>query len=85
MRGTMLWFNEEKNLGSILTAEGERLSVDGSRFAEGKGPLGRCAGLHVTFEASGSPGKRWAEGVEFLAAADPRRARAHHSAYRGRH
>ena len=29
MRGEMLWFNDVKDLGFILTEEGERLSVLG--------------------------------------------------------
>ena len=34
MRGKMLWFNEDKDLGFIMTDEGERLSVLGVGFVE---------------------------------------------------
>jgi cold shock CspA family protein len=47
--GKMLWFNEEKHLGVIETDEGERLTVRAEDFAGGH-PVGRCAGLPVTFE-----------------------------------
>ena len=36
MRGQMLWFNEAKDHGFIMTDEGERLAVAGEGFA---GPL----------------------------------------------
>ncbi len=84
MRGTMLWFNETKDFGSIVTDEGERLSVQGSCFTGGKRPEGRCAGLAVTFEATGSESDRQAEDVELLPLAERRRARVHYSAHRGR-
>jgi hypothetical protein len=52
MRGKMLWFNEVKDLGFILTEEGERLSVLGDGFAGGKRLRGRCAQLEVSFESA---------------------------------
>jgi hypothetical protein len=48
--GTMLWFNEEKDLGALRTADGERLELPGSAFASGAKPVGRCAGLPVEIE-----------------------------------
>jgi hypothetical protein len=49
MRGKMLWFNEVKDYGFIMTDEGERLSVLGPAFANGARPVGRCAEFLVTF------------------------------------
>jgi cold shock CspA family protein len=65
MRGKMLWFNEVKDYGFIMTDEGERLSVLGSGFAEGKRPEGRCAEMDVSFEIDSSTGTRQAEKVIF--------------------
>lgn len=48
--GTMLWFNEEKDLGALRTADGERLELPGSAFANGAKPVGRCAGLPVELD-----------------------------------
>jgi hypothetical protein len=75
MRGKMLWFNEVKDLGFILTDEGERLSVLGDGFAEGKRPQGRCAHLEVDFEIAETSGDRQAENVVLVDDAAPRRAR----------
>ncbi len=75
MRGTMLWFNEAKDLGFILTDEGERLSVLGEGFAEGKRPEGRCARLPVRFEISEAGSDRQAEKVTLVEEVSPRRAR----------
>ena len=50
MRGQMLWFNEAKDYGFIMTDEGERLAVAGEGFAKGEKPEGRCAHKVVTFE-----------------------------------
>ena len=75
MRGTMLWFNEAKDLGFILTDEGERLSVLGEGFAEGKRPEGRCARLPVSFEISETGSDRQAEKVTLVEEVSPRRAR----------
>jgi cold shock CspA family protein len=50
MRGELLWFNETKNHGFIRTEDDERLYVDRDGFAPGQAPVGRCAGLKVTFE-----------------------------------
>ena len=73
--GTVKWFNEVKDLGFILTDEGERLSVLGDGFAEGKRPQGRCAHLEVTFEINETQGDRQAQNVALVDEAAPRRAR----------
>jgi cold shock CspA family protein len=67
MRGKMLWFNEAKDLGFIMTDEGERLSVLGPGFARGHRPKGRCAHQIVTFEINEKSGTRQAENVVFEA------------------
>ena len=75
MRGKMLWFNEVKDYGFIMTDEGERLSVLGPAFANGARPVGRCAEFLVTFEIDDSSGTRQAENVVFEVETAPRRAR----------
>jgi hypothetical protein len=50
MRGTMLWFNPDKELGALRTEGGDRLEFAGQAFAPGERPVGRCAGLPVEFE-----------------------------------
>ena len=50
MRGRMLWFNGEKDLGLIEAEDGSRLSVEGDAFAPGARPTGgRCGGTIVAF------------------------------------
>jgi cold shock CspA family protein len=49
MRGTMLWFNETKDLGAIRAQDGEHLSVHGAHFAPGAKPEGRCGGTAVDY------------------------------------
>ena len=83
MQGTMLWFNGVKDLGFILTEEGERLSVFGSGFAGGKKPEERCARAPVTFEIKNGEGGRRAEEVVFVAQVAARRARLRHRGARG--
>jgi cold shock CspA family protein len=75
VRGEMLWFNEVKDLGFILTEEGERLSVLGPAFAGGDRPQGRCAHAAVTFEIDHTRGERQAENVVLVPPTSPRRAR----------
>ncbi len=75
MRGKMLWFNDVKDLGFILTDEGERLSVLGSGFAEGERPTGRCAHTVVSFVIDERDGERQAQMVTFVQEASTRRAR----------
>jgi hypothetical protein len=78
MRGTMLWFNEVKDLGFIMTDEGERLSVLGTGFAEGKRPVGRCADAVVSFDVTVNDEGRAAQNVIFVEEVAPRRARLRH-------
>jgi cold shock CspA family protein len=51
MRGTMLWFNEEKREGIITAETGERLRVEEAAFERGA-PEGRCGGAVVTVQLS---------------------------------
>ncbi len=48
MRGTMIYFNEEKHVGFIRTDEGDRVQVVRDDFLE-EAPVGSCAGLVVEF------------------------------------
>jgi hypothetical protein len=82
MQGTMLWFNEVKDLGFIRTEEGERLSVLGSGFAGGTRPQGRCAEAVVTFDVNEADG-RHAVDVVFVPEVAARRARLRHRGIRG--
>jgi 'Cold-shock' DNA-binding domain len=75
MRGQMLWFNEDKDHGFIMTDEGERLAVSGTDFAAEKRPVGRCAHMIVSFEIDESNGTRQAQNVVFEPELAPRRAR----------
>jgi cold shock CspA family protein len=49
MRGTMIYFNEEKDVGYIRSDEGERVQVLRDDFLPGHAPVGRCNGLEVEF------------------------------------
>lgn len=82
-QGTMMWFNELKDSGMVLSDDGERLTVRGCDFADGKRPQGRCAGTPVSFEASGK-GARTASGVTLVSESPHGRARPHHSGMRRR-
>jgi hypothetical protein len=75
MQGEMLWFNEAKDYGFILTEEGERLAVAGDGFVGGERPVGRCARKVVTFEVDASGGERHAQNVTFPRQVVARRAR----------
>ena len=66
MRGQMLWFNEAKDQGFIMTDDGERLAVAGEAFAPGERPEGRCARRVVSFEVERSNGSRCARDVAFV-------------------
>jgi cold shock CspA family protein len=85
MRGQMIWFNEDKDHGFIRTDEGERLQVDGSGFAPGKQPAGRCGDKVVSFEIDESAGARRALNVVFEQEVDGRRARRRTSGRAIRH
>ena len=52
MRGTMIYFNEEKDVGYIRSDEGERVQVLRDNFLPGQVPVGRCNGLEVEFSLS---------------------------------
>jgi cold shock CspA family protein len=78
MRGTMLWFNQDKNHGFISTEEGERLYVHGTGFLSGQKPASPCAGTPVDFQVSGNGNGRKAVEVSLVAEVSPRRARRRH-------
>ncbi len=78
MRGKMLWFNVEKDLGVITTEEGDNVDVLGADFTDGERPESRCAGAIVEFRLDGSNGGRRAEDVAFVPYVAPRRARLRH-------
>jgi cold shock CspA family protein len=82
MHGTMLWFNQVKDLGVIAPEGGEGLRVYGSDFAEGERPTGRCAGAAVTFRVTEQDEERKATDVSFVPEVAPRRARMRHARYR---
>jgi len=82
MRGTMVWFNEEKGHGYISTDAGERLYVSENGFLGGNVPKGRCGGLPVEFEVATSLHGRQAVGSVLVELDAPRRARRR---YRGGH
>jgi hypothetical protein len=73
-RGTMLWFNEDKDLGALRTDEGERLEVLGAAFGCGEKPIGRCAGRTIEFESDAGAVTR----IAFVPEPSPRRARMRH-------
>jgi cold shock CspA family protein len=75
MRGEMIWFNDKKDHGFIRTDEGERLRVDGSGFAAGERPEGRCAEKVVTFRIEENGDGRRAQNVAFEREVVARRAR----------
>lgn len=75
MQGQMLWFNEAKDHGFIMTDEGERLAVAGTGFAGEERPVGRCAHKIVSFEVDESNDPRQAQNVVFVPDVSPRRAR----------
>jgi hypothetical protein len=82
MNGTILWFNDVKDLGVITAEDGERLSMLGTGFAAGERPQGRCAGSPVTFQIAQLGEERRAEDVRFVAEIAPRRARMRHARFR---
>jgi hypothetical protein len=71
----MLWFNDVKDLGALVTEVGDRIDVPGAAFSPGEKPLGRCAGKEVEFE--------WLDdqlrALAFVQEANPRRARLRRS------
>jgi hypothetical protein len=75
MLGKMLWFDETRDVGCILTDDSHRVPVLGSAFAGGVKPKGRCARAPVSFEVHERAGERRAENVAFVQETSPRRAR----------
>jgi cold shock CspA family protein len=74
MRGTMLWFNGDKDLGVIEAADGERLPVQGMDFASGLRPAPRCRGTAVEFLVVDGA-DRHAAAVSVVPEVEQRRAR----------
>jgi hypothetical protein len=87
MRGKMIWFNQKKDLGFILTDQGERLSVLGPAFAGGARPEGRCAQMEVEFQIDATGAVPQAENVALvdLDSTSPRRARLRSRSVRSTH
>jgi cold shock CspA family protein len=73
----MLWFNETKNFGLISTEEKERLYVHRDGFLPGAAPVGRCAGVAVTFNVSAGESERKALDVVIAPEVASKRARSH--------
>jgi hypothetical protein len=71
----MLWFNDVKDVGLLVTDGGDRVDVPGAAFSPGQKPSGRCAGKAVEFEWLG--GELCA--LAFVQESDPRRARLRRS------
>ncbi len=70
-RGTMLWFNEAKDLGALRTDDGDRIEVPGTAFTPGEKPIGPCAGKAIEFE----PLAGGVRAIAFVPEVSPRRAR----------
>ena len=82
MRGAMLWFDEAKDYGFILTDDGERLYVDRAAFVDGAAPVGRCARRPVELRIEERGGTRTAVDVSLVREEAPRRARRRSSTFR---
>ena len=82
MRGAMLWFDEAKDYGFILTDDGERLYVDRAAFVDGAAPVGRCARRPVELRIEERGGTRTAVNVSLVREEAPRRARRRSSTFR---
>jgi hypothetical protein len=78
----MLWFDEAKDYGFILTDEGERLYVDRAGFVDGAAPVGRCARLPVELRIDERDEKRIAVDVSLVPEEPRRRARRRSSGFR---
>ena len=74
LRGTLLWFNEDKDLGALRTENGERLEVAGSAFEPGGKPVGRCAGKVVDLQVIDGV----VAAIALVEEDPPRRARMRH-------
>ena len=53
--GQMRWFNEDRGDGMIACEDGEAYQVLAADFVTAP-PVGRCAGIEVTFRAGEEPG-----------------------------
>lgn len=82
MKGTMLWFDEAKGYGYVLTDDGQRLHVDRDGFVDGAAPVGRCARRPVSLRVGERDGERVALDVSLVPEESPRRARRRSSAIR---
>ena len=82
VNGTMLWFNETKDYGFVLTEDGERLYVDRDGFVDGAAPVGRCSERPVRLTVGERDGKRIAIEVSFVAEEAHGRARRRGSSMR---
>jgi cold shock CspA family protein len=82
MNGAMLWFDELKDFGFILTDEGERLYVHRSGFLPGEVPVGRCARRPVRLQVAVHEGQRVAVDVSMVAEELHGRARRRSSSLR---
>jgi hypothetical protein len=83
LNGTMLWFHEGRGAGFLLSDDGDRLAVDRDGFVGGAAPVGRCAGLPVSFTLAERDGERVAVDVSLVEVTTPaRRARRRGSSYR---
>lgn len=79
MRGKMLWFNGDKDLGAICMENGEHLAVHGEHFEPGSKPTGRCGGTVVEFRLVEDLAERRAEQVMLVPELDHGRARQRRS------
>jgi cold shock CspA family protein len=82
MKGTMLWFDEAKDYGFVLSGDGERLYVDRDGFVDGAAPVGRCAGRPVNLSVVERDGEKVAVDVSLVTEESPRRARRRSSSIR---
>jgi hypothetical protein len=84
VRGAMLWFDEAKDYGFVLTEQGERVRVDRDGFVEKAAPVGRCAGLPVQLTVTERDGTRIAVDVSLVPEETHGRARRRSSTIRSR-
>jgi hypothetical protein len=82
VKGKMLWFDEAKDYGYVLTDDGERLRVDRDGFVDGAAPVGRCARCPVNLSVVTRGGERIAVDVSLVSETSPRRARRRSSSIR---
>ena len=73
VRGTMLWFNSDKDLGALQPAKASGCTLR-EAFVPGEKPVGRCAGLEIEFDSRGTDVNE----IAFVHELSPRRARRGH-------